>query len=112
MTIAISSMGNGWDSPIDERFGRAQGFFLVDEENGQTRYLDNASNLDAGHGAGPATVQLLVDAGVGAIVTGRVGPKAENALRAARITVYDPGHAHTVREAWDSYHQHTQQPSS
>ncbi|MBR9975658.1 MAG: NifB/NifX family molybdenum-iron cluster-binding protein [Bacteroidetes bacterium] len=111
MTIAISSTGNGWDSPIDERFGRAHGFFLVDEESGQTRYLDNATNLDAGHGAGPATVQLLVGAGVQVIITGRVGPKAEGALQAARITVINPEHARTVKDAWDHYSLNQQKHS-
>ena len=108
MTIAISSTGDGWDAPVDERFGRAHGFFLVDEDTGQTRYLDNAANLNADHGAGPATVQLLIEAGVGAIVTGRVGPKAGDALRAAKVAVVDPGPALTVEEAWRNYRrQHT-----
>jgi predicted Fe-Mo cluster-binding NifX family protein len=85
---------------IDDRFGRARGFFIIDEENGSTRFIDNTNNVDADHGAGPAAVQKLVEAGVGVLLTGRVGPKAADALKAAGIGVINVEAGHTVEETW------------
>ncbi|MBE0642916.1 MAG: NifB/NifX family molybdenum-iron cluster-binding protein [Bacteroidetes bacterium] len=103
MTIAISASGNGWKERLDERFGRAQGFFLIDSENGNTRFLDNTSNVDAAHGAGTGTAQSLLSEGVGVVITGRVGPKAAEALNAAGVTVVTVVEECTVEEAWRNY---------
>ncbi|MDX9760347.1 MAG: NifB/NifX family molybdenum-iron cluster-binding protein [Bacteroidota bacterium] len=103
MTIAISTTGNGWDSPIDERFGRARGFFLIDENSNETRYLDNAENVEAAHGAGPAAARVLANAGVGVLLTGRVGPKAGDALKAAGIRVVSVPGGQTNRDTWNAY---------
>ncbi len=100
MIIAISATGNGWKEALDERFGRAKGFFLIDNESGQTHFLDNGVNTEAAHGAGTAAVQMLVNAGVGVLLTGRVGPKAGDALKAAGVTVVEIGAECTVEEAW------------
>ena len=103
MTIAISASGNGWKEQIDERFGRAQGFFIIDNDNGTTHYLDNTSSVDAAHGAGTGTVQSLLAEGVNAVVTGRVGPKAADALAAAGVTVVFAEAGCTIEEAWKNY---------
>ena len=103
MTIAISANGNGWKEQLDERFGRAQGFFLIDSDNGNTRFLDNRSNVDAAHGAGTGTVQTLLKEGVGVVITGRVGPKAADALKAAGVTVVTETEACSIEEAWKNY---------
>lgn len=102
MTIAISATGDGWEDRIDERFGRARGFFLIGED-GRTQYLDNARNIEAAHGAGTATVQLLHQQGVGVVITGRVGPKATDALAAAGMQVITTDSGFTVRQALDAY---------
>ncbi|MBR9978307.1 MAG: NifB/NifX family molybdenum-iron cluster-binding protein [Bacteroidetes bacterium] len=102
MTIAISATGEGWEDRIDERFGRARGFFLIGED-GRTRYLDNAQNIEAAHGAGTATVRMLHLQGVAVVITGRVGPKASDALEAADMHVFTADSGFTVRQAWDAY---------
>lgn len=101
MRIAISSMGQGLDAPVDLRFGRAAGFVIVDDLSApetSTRYHDNAVQVNAAHGAGVATVQALVDEGVEVVITGQVGPKASEMLRRASIPVYG-GASGTVRDA-------------
>ncbi|MCB2203870.1 NifB/NifX family molybdenum-iron cluster-binding protein [bacterium] len=103
MILAITAHRNAWDSPLDERFGRAQGFFLIDDVTLQTRYIDNSVNGDAEHGAGPASAQLLANLSVRTLLTGRVGPKAEDALNAANIQVIQTGTASTVKDAWELY---------
>jgi len=103
MTIAISAQGNGWEQALDERFGRAQGFFLVNSVNETFRYIENAENVDASHGAGTGTVQMLIENHIDAVITGRVGPKAASALEAAGIRVVLAEEGVTVRGAWEHY---------
>lgn len=103
MTIAIPAREAGWDAEVDERFGRAKGFFLVDSKSGATRFIQNASNEDAEHGAGTGAVQLLVNLGIDAVLAGRVGPKAADALAAAGISCFPLAAQHTVAEAWNAY---------
>jgi len=103
MTVAISATERTWTDMLDERFGRARGFVLVDAEHESIRWLDNADNGAAAHGAGTGTVQTLVDAGVECVVTGRVGPKASDALSAAGIPVVIVDAGVTVAQAWKQY---------
>ena len=103
MTIAISATERNWNDQFEERFGRAPGFVLVNAEEETTEWLDNSSSGDAAHGAGTATVQALVRAGVECVVTGRVGPKASDALEAAGIPVVLVETGITVEQAWKQY---------
>ncbi|MEJ2722362.1 MAG: NifB/NifX family molybdenum-iron cluster-binding protein [bacterium] len=74
MKIAITASGNGWDKPIDSRFGRARGFFVIDTENDETSYIDNEENFQAAHGAGPSAAKSVIDAGVEIVISGELGP--------------------------------------
>jgi len=103
MKIAISAVGYGWSERIDERFGRARGFFVCDTENSDTAYIDNLENVEAGHGAGTSSAQTVIDAGVEVVITGRVGPKAGSALRAGGVTVFLCDAAETVKDAFEGY---------
>jgi predicted Fe-Mo cluster-binding NifX family protein len=77
--IAMSvEMLDGLDSPLDPRFGRAQGFLVV--QDGQTlAQLDN-QGVDAAHGAGINAAALMGEHGVGVVISGAFGPKAHAAL--------------------------------
>lgn len=108
MTIAITATQQSWTAPMDERFGRAGGFFIVDAESGDRRYIDNNGNVNAAHGAGTGAAQTLIGEGVKLVITGRIGPKAGEALRAAGIEVMELPAAVTVEQAFQQYHeQHT-----
>lgn len=108
MTIAITATKHNWTAPMDERFGRAGGFFLVDEESGERRYIDNNGNVNAAHGAGTGSAQTLISEGVSLVITGRIGPKAGEALRAAGIEVMELSGGMTVEQAFVHYQkQHT-----
>ena len=105
MAIAISTSGTTLDSPMDSRFGRAAGFILVDDAvsaEATARHLDNSKQASASSGAGPATVQALVEQGVTSIITGHVGPKAASALTHAGIAMYGDATG-TVREALEAF---------
>jgi predicted Fe-Mo cluster-binding NifX family protein len=83
---------------MDPRFGRAAAFVILDTASGATEVVSNAEGVAAAHGAGIAAAQLMAQRGVSCVITGRVGPKAEQALQAAGIRVVT-GEWPTVREA-------------
>jgi predicted Fe-Mo cluster-binding NifX family protein len=98
MKIAISAQGTSLDSPVDPRFGRTKYFIVADAESGEFSVRDNAVNISATQGAGIQAAKNISDFGVGAVVTGNVGPKAFAALTAAGVAVYT-GFSGTVRDA-------------
>jgi predicted Fe-Mo cluster-binding NifX family protein len=87
MKIAISASEPTVDGPVDPRFGRARFFLIVEGDSGAVEALDNSAVAELPHGAGIAAVEALVRRGVAVVVTGQVGPKAEQGLRAAGIEV-------------------------
>ena len=90
MKICISSTGNSVDSTMDPRFGRAA-YFVMESE-----IIPNSA-ANSGGGAGITSGQLMVDKGVGAVITGNVGPNAMNVLKAAKIEIYR-GESTSVQE--------------
>ena len=103
MKIAVSSEGPGLDSMVDPRFGRAAGFVLVDTDSMAAEYLDNGASQILAQGAGIETAERLAGAGIRAVLSGYVGPKAFAALQAADIAVYQDLDGRSVREAVRCY---------
>ncbi len=99
MKIAVSSEGPGLDAMVDPRFGRAAGFVLVDPATLDATYLDNGSSQVLAQGAGIETAQRVADAGAEVVLSGYVGPKAFEALKAADIRICQNLDGRTVREA-------------
>jgi predicted Fe-Mo cluster-binding NifX family protein len=88
MKIAITSLGETLDSPMDQRFGRARFFITFDTETKEWSAKENTQNLTALQGAGIQAGQVVVDSGAEAILTGHCGPKAFSTLNAGGIAVY------------------------
>ena len=88
MKILFSSTGKNWEDNVDERFGRAKGFVLFDEDTNQIKWLSNDENVNAGHGAGIQAAQLVLNTGADILITGRIGPKAQEVLRKTNIKIY------------------------
>jgi predicted Fe-Mo cluster-binding NifX family protein len=86
MKICISSSGNSMESVMDPRFGRCEFFAIVDTETNETKLIDNAA-AKSGGGAGIAAGQLLVDNDIEVLITGNVGPNANDVLQAAQIKI-------------------------
>lgn len=105
MRIAVSVGGTDLKAPVDQRFGRAQAFLIVDPETMEFEHLSNP-NIDAGGGAGISTAQMVADKGVEAVLTGNVGPNAFRVLSAAGVKVYT-GASGSVDDAIKSYKQGT-----
>ncbi len=104
MKIAITSSGEGLNAPVDERFGRAANFVLV-EVDGDERKVEtvpNTQNRQAAQGAGIQAAETVHRNGAQILLTGHVGPKAFRALDAAKIEIYS-GIKGTVGDALDDY---------
>jgi len=102
MKIAVTSLGESLESPIDQRFGRTRFFILYDLASGNWRAYDNNQNLQAAQGAGVQAAQRVVDLGAEAVITGHCGPKAFATLSAAEIAIYQEASG-SVQNALDAY---------
>ncbi|KPJ53557.1 dinitrogenase iron-molybdenum cofactor biosynthesis protein [candidate division TA06 bacterium DG_24] len=104
MKIGITSKGRDLDSPVDERFGRAAGFIIVELESMEYEWVDNSQTLSAPQGAGIQAAQNIAQRGVTHVITGHCGPKAFRTLAAGQIKVV-VGATGTVREAIEQFRQ-------
>ena len=102
MKIAITAQGNELSSEIDLRFGRAKFLLVVDTETDDFEVHDNELNLNAVQGAGIQTGQNIANLGVGAVITGNVGPNAFKTLNAAGVKIFLT-EKQTVQNAMDSF---------
>ena len=87
MKVAVSVEKPGLDVQISQRFGRCSFFAIVDTESMEAEFLENPGPKAMG-GAGIKAGQLVVDAGAKAVITGRVGPNAQDTLNAGKIDIY------------------------
>lgn len=88
MKVAVSALGGTRDSLVDQRFGRARWFVVVDTQTGECTCLDNGEGAGLSGGAGIQAAQAVAQSGAKAVITGHCGPKAFRALTAAGIKVY------------------------
>lgn len=84
--IALSATGGSMHAQVEERFGRAPYFVVVDPVTMKFGLITN-HNTTAAHGAGPRAASLLAGRGVGTLLTGRVGPKAAEARAGGAVTL-------------------------
>ncbi|MCD6303962.1 MAG: NifB/NifX family molybdenum-iron cluster-binding protein [Planctomycetes bacterium] len=102
MKVAVTSQGSDIQSPVDMRFGRCKYFVVVDTETGQSTAVDNSVNLNALQGAGIQSGKKIAELGVDAVISGHVGPKAFETLRAAGVKAYS-GASGTVADAVEQF---------
>ena len=86
MRIAVTSTGEGLDSEVDPRFGRAAFFLIGDTETMEFAAVENENA--AGGAAGIGSAKSVVDEGVKAVLTGNCGPNAQCILSASGIKLY------------------------
>ncbi len=101
MKICVTAQGNNLESLVDPRFGRCQYFIIVDPDTLEFEAAQNPS-VSAGGGAGIQSGQLMVNKGVGVVLTGNVGPNAFATLQAAGIKIII-GVSGKVSEAIEKY---------
>ena len=88
MKVAVSATGPELTSTVDQRFGRARYFLVVDTPERSVRVVDNSPAVSATQGAGVQAAQAVIDSGAEALITGHCGPKAFRVLQAAGVKVY------------------------
>jgi len=105
LRIAVTSTGKEPESEVDQRFGRAAYFVIVDTETMDCSVFENDS-LVAGSGAGISSARAIAGAGVQSVLTGNCGPDAERVLRSAGVRLYT-GLTGTVAEVVDLFRKGT-----
>lgn len=101
MKVAVTALGTDLNAKVDPRFGRAQYFIIVDTETMEFETISNSS-MNAAHGAGIQSGQLMTSKDISTIITGNVGPNAHLTLTAANIRIYQSGEA-TVEQAIEKF---------
>ncbi len=101
--IAVSSTGPTLDSAVDARFGRAAGFVIVDAVTMAAEFVTNEAAQSRGQGAGIQAAETVARHGAKVVLSGFVGPKAFDALRAAGIVVVQDMAGISVRDAVARY---------
>ena len=96
MKICITSSGDTLESHVDPRFGRC-GYFIIWNDESDTFEVVANPNIDVGSGAGIQSAQLVVAKEVSMVITGEIGPKAEQVITAAKLQVVT-GATGTVKE--------------
>ncbi len=96
-TICVTAKGKDLDAEMDPNFGRASYFLIVDPRTHEFRAYANP-HAEVGHGAGIQSAQFIAAQAVSIILTGQVGPNAQQVLESAGIRVIH-AEKRTVREA-------------
>jgi len=99
--IGVSAQAGTLDAAVESRFGRCPYGVVVDSETMEFDAFEN-QNASGPGGAGPRTVQEFVDRGAQAILTGHVGPNAQEALNSSGMDVVT-GVSGTVRQAVETF---------
>ncbi len=84
MKIAFSSSDNSPAACLDPRFGRCAYFAIYDSDTFQTEFVPNP-HRDAPEGAGPASVQFILEWGICKVVSGAFGFKVQKILEELEI---------------------------
>ena len=95
--IAIPVKDRNENPVVDERFGRCDLFYIIDNKGNHKFIKNSAKNLTSG--AGGKAVSILADEGVTKIISPHIGPKAMDVIKIINMDIYDIGDNKTVKEA-------------
>ena len=98
MKIAITSIDGTMEGMVDERFGRARKLIVYDVGTDKFEVAENSKQMNLAQGAGIQAAQNVVNLGVGAVISGHLGPKAFQVLTSAGVEAYSAVNM-TVAEA-------------
>ena len=104
MKIAITSIDGTLEGMVDERFGRARKLIVYDMGAGTFEVAENSKQMNLAQGAGIQAAQNVVNLGVGAIISGHLGPKAFQVLQSAGVDAYSAVNM-TVADAIKQYRE-------
>jgi predicted Fe-Mo cluster-binding NifX family protein len=87
MKIFISAQSKTKDTLMDPRFGRCQVFQVYDTNTNEFIAIDNPGYTSGG-GAGIQASNFLIDQKADVLITGHLGPNAQDVLKNSNIKVY------------------------
>lgn len=106
MKLIITAKGNQWDSLVDDRFGRAELFAVVDDKEQIIKKLSNEEARSGAHGAGPKAAQVVAAENANVLITGNgPGGNAALLLEKAGIEVYCGAGGMTIQEAIEAFNK-------
>ena len=104
MKLVITAKGNSWESPVDERFGRARYFFIFDESEDTVEVLENIGIESVAHGAGSKTAGAISGLSADVLITGNgPGNNAAEVLQKTGVEIYTGAGSMSVREAYTAF---------
>jgi predicted Fe-Mo cluster-binding NifX family protein len=106
MKICITAQGATPDAGVEERFGRAPYFILMDSESGSFEAIANPFADGAG-GVGPKVARLVIDRQAAVLISGLLGGNARAVLDAAGIAQYTYVSGGSVKDAFEQFKLNT-----
>ena len=104
MKIVLTTKGETWASEMDARFGRSEYFLIYDEDTDKVSSFNNNAIDNEAHGAGPKTVQKLMEFEADVLITGNgPGGNASTVLKSTNIVTYVGAGNMTVKDAYEAY---------
>lgn len=101
MIIAVPVDEKNIKSRVCVSFGRTPYFLIYDTDSKEDKILDNSAAASAG-GAGIKAAQLIADNKANILLTPRLGEKAADVLKAAKIAIYKTTNA-SAKENIDAF---------
>ena len=88
--ICVSSRGKTLDSEVDPRFGRCEYFLIIDIKDKKILSVKSVKNegFTKDRGAGISAAGQIGRLNAIAVITGDIGPKADEVLKQLKIKVY------------------------
>jgi len=106
MKVCITAQGATPDAKVEERFGRAPYFILMDSE---TEAFEAVANpfADGAGGVGPKAAQLILNHQVAVLISGLLGGNARAVFDAAGVSMYTYHSGGRVRDALKEFRNNT-----
>jgi predicted Fe-Mo cluster-binding NifX family protein len=106
MKLCFTAKGTTLNTLMEERFGRAPYFIIVESKTESIEAIKNPYADGAG-GVGPKAAQLLIAHEVKVLISGQVGGNAKEVLAAAGIAMYIYNAGGSVKDAFDQFTKNT-----
>ena len=106
MKLAIALKENNYNSSVDERFGRAPFFIIIDSDTKEFEIIENEAK-DEATGAGLKAVKNLLKYEIDTIIAGEIGPKAGELIYDLEIPTFKFKDLEKVDEIVNAFNENT-----
>ena len=106
MKLAIALKENDYNSSVDERFGRAPFFIIIDSDTKEFEIIENEAK-DEATGAGLKAVKNLLKHEIDVIIAGEIGPKAGELIYDLEIPTFKFKDLEKVDEIVKAFNENT-----